>query len=182
MQFIPTELSGVILIEPDVYRDERGFFLETYHAQRYAAGGVTANFVQDNHSYSVQDTLRGLHIQHQRPQGKLVRVLSGEIFDVAVDICPGSPTFRRWVGVVLSAENFRQLYVPPGYAHGFLVLSNDAQVAYKCSDFYHPGGETSIRWDDPDIGINWPSTSPLLSAKDAAALSLHEYLARGSNT
>lgn len=176
MKFLPTAIPEVILVEPDVYHDARGFFLETYHARCYAEGGITAQFVQDNQSFSTQHTLRGLHAQRQHPQGKLVRALIGEIFDVAVDIRPHSPTFRRWVGVTLSAANFRQLYVPPGFAHGFCVLSADAQVAYKCTAFYHAGDEVGICWNDPSIDIQWPVTTPLLSAKDAAAPTLDALL------
>ncbi len=178
MKFLPTAIPEVIVVEPDVYRDARGFFLETYHARRYAEGGITATFVQDNHSCSTQHTLRGLHAQRQHPQGKLVRVLSGEIFDVAVDIRPHSPTFRQWVGVTLSAGNFLQLYVPPGFAHGFCVLSAEAQVAYKCTAFYQAGDEISVCWNDPTLQIQWPVVAPLLSAKDAAAPTLDILLAQ----
>jgi dTDP-4-dehydrorhamnose 3,5-epimerase len=176
MAFRETSLPGVILVEPSVFRDARGFFLETYQRERYAEGGIRADFVQDNHSRSVAGTLRGLHAQRLRPQGKLVRAVEGEIFDVAVDIRRGSPTFGRWVGEVLSAENFRQLYVPPGFVHGFCVLSETAQVEYKCTDYYAPGDELSVVWDDPEIGIDWPIGTPVLSAKDAAAPRLSEIL------
>ena len=169
MRFLSTDLPGVIIVEPDVYQDSRGFFLETYHVHKYQEGGIPAVFVQDNHSRSAQGTIRGLHAQLQRPQGKLVRVIAGEIYDVAVDIRRGSPTFGRWVGVILSAENFRQCYVPPGFAHGFCVTSESAQVEYKCTDFYDPSDEISLRWDDPDLGIAWPIALPTLSAKDRAA-------------
>jgi dTDP-4-dehydrorhamnose 3,5-epimerase len=174
MRCVLTDLPEVLLIEPDVHRDERGFFLETYHARKYQTSGISGVFVQDNHSRSVRGTLRGLHAQRQRPQGKLIRVLQGEIFDVAVDIRRGSPTFRRWVGVRLSAENFRQIYVPPGFAHGFCVISNTADVAYKCTELYDSSDEFSVRWNDPAIGIAWPVSEPLLSDKDRAAPILAE--------
>ncbi|QUV81210.1 dTDP-4-dehydrorhamnose 3,5-epimerase [Chloracidobacterium sp. D] len=166
MNFIPTELPGVILIEPQVFRDERGFFLETYHAAKFAQAGLDVTFVQDNHSRSVQGTLRGLHAQWRRPQGKLVRVIAGEIFDVVVDIRLDSPTFGRWLGVRLSAENFRQLYVPQGFVHGFCVVSDMAEVLYKCTALYDPGDEIGVIWNDPEIGIDWGIESPLLSEKD----------------
>lgn len=168
MKFVPTELPGVIVIEPDVYRDDRGFFLETYHARKYAEGGVAASFVQDNHSRSLRGTVRGLHAQRRRPQGKLVRVVQGEIFDVVVDVRRGSPSFGRWIGVTLSAENFRQCYVPPSFAHGFCVLSDSAEFEYKCTDFYDPSDEIRILWNDPAIGIAWPVRTPRLSDKDRA--------------
>ena len=169
MRFLPTRLPGVTVVEPDVSHDARGFFLETYHARTYQEGGITAAFVQDNHSQSSYGTLRGLHAQMQHPQGKLIRALEGEIFDVAVDIRRGSATFAQWTSVVLSAKNFRQLYIPPGFAHGFAVLSERAQIAYKCTDFYNPNDEICLAWNDPDIGIEWPVKTPLLSAKDLAA-------------
>jgi dTDP-4-dehydrorhamnose 3,5-epimerase len=171
---IPTELPGVVVIEPTVHRDPRGFFLETYHQRKYADLGVAGPLVQDNHSNSVKGTLRGLHAQLQRPQGKLVRAVHGEMFDVAVDIRRGSPTFGRWVGAVLSGENFRQLWIPPGFAHGFCVLSERVDVEYKCSDFYDPRDEVTVLWSDPEIGIAWPIREPILSAKDAAAPRLAE--------
>ena len=177
MIFNSTPLPGVILVEPRVFIDDRGFFLETYHAERYAAAGITVNFVQDNHSRSVEGTLRGLHAQIIRPQGKLVRAVEGSIFDVAVDIRPGSPTFGQWFGAILTSENFHQLYVPPGYAHGFYVVAGPAQVEYKCTDFYDPSDELSIKWDDPEIGIEWPilpGKIPALSARDSAAQPLLE--------
>jgi dTDP-4-dehydrorhamnose 3,5-epimerase len=176
MRFVPTELSGVLVIEPDVYRDERGFFLETYHAQKYAAAGIPATFVQDNHSGSARNTVRGLHAQRRRPQGKLIRVLQGEIFDVTVDIRRGSPTFGRWLGVELSAQNFRQCYIPPGFAHAFCVLSDWAEFEYKCTDFYDPSDEIQLLWNDPDIGIRWPVRDPLLSDKDRTARPLAEIM------
>jgi dTDP-4-dehydrorhamnose 3,5-epimerase len=178
MRFLPTEIPGVVIIEPDVHRDGRGFFLETYHERQYARHGIAGPFVQDNHSHSVRGTLRGLHAQQRRPQGKLVRAVDGEMFDVAVDIRRGSPTFRRWVGVVLSGENFRQLYIPPGLAHGFCVLSEWVDVEYKCTDFYEPGDELTVAWNDPAIGVSWPFTEPILSAKDADAPPLSAILDR----
>jgi dTDP-4-dehydrorhamnose 3,5-epimerase len=178
MKFLPTALPGVIVVEPDVYRDPRGFFLETFHQRKYTEGGIEGPFVQDNHSHSVQGTLRGLHAQVARPQGKLVRAVAGEMFDVAVDIRPGSPTFRRWVGATLSGENFRQLYIPPGFAHGFCVLSERVDVEYKCTDFYDPADEVTIAWDDPSIGIQWPVREPIVSAKDSRAPRLDEVVDR----
>ena len=166
MRFVPTELPGVVLVEPDIHRDGRGFFLETYHAEKYRAGGIDGPFVQDNHSRSVAGTLRGLHLQVRRPQGKLVRAIEGEIFDVAVDVRRGSPTFARWVGVTISAGNFRQCYIPPGFAHGFAVLSPVAQVEYKCTDLYDPADELGVAWNDPAIAIAWPIGQPVLSERD----------------
>ena len=174
MRFLPTELPDVILVEPEVYRDQRGFFLETYHARKFEVGGIPATFVQDNHSQSARGAIRGLHAQRQYPQGKLMRVFEGEIFDVAVDIRRGSPTFKQWVGIILSAENFRQLYIPPGFAHGFAVLTERAQIVYKCTDFYDAADEISLAWNDPDIGIEWPIDTPLLSEKDSVAPLLHD--------
>ena len=176
MKFVPTELQGAVIIEPDVYRDARGFFLETYHARKYEQGGLPAVFVQDNHSRSTRGTLRGLHAQRRRPQGKLVRVIEGEIFDVAADLRKGSPTFGRWVGVVLSAENFKQLYVPPGFVHGFAVTSETAEVEYKCTDFYDPSDELGVIWNDPDLAIRWPFDDPVLSKKDQANSPLSKVL------
>ena len=166
MRVLPTSLDGVVIVEPDVHHDGRGFFLETYHAARYAAHGLTATFVQDNHSRSIRDTVRGLHLQVRRAQGKLVRVIEGAIFDVAVDVRRGSPTFGRWTGTALSAENFRQQFLPPGFAHGFAVTSAVAQVEYKCTDFYDPEAEIGIRWDDPELGIEWPVERALISERD----------------
>jgi dTDP-4-dehydrorhamnose 3,5-epimerase len=176
MEFRKTPLEGVLVIQPDVHRDDRGFFLETYHAEKYAAEGLDARFVQDNHSRSTRATLRGLHAQLRRPQGKLVRAIEGEIFDVAVDFRRGSKTFGQWFGETLSAENFLQLYVPAGFLHGFLVTSEIAQVEYKCTDFYDPGGELSVAWNDPEIGIEWPvdGSEPMLSKKDAAGVLLKD--------
>lgn len=170
MQFIPTQISNVIVIEPKIFADERGFFLESYQRKRFMEAGINADFVQDNHSKSQQGTLRGLHYQIQQAQGKLVRVVVGEIFDVAVDIRKHSPTFGKWVGDYLSAENGRMLWVPPGFAHGFYVTSPEAEVLYKATDYYAPQWERTIAWNDPTIGINWPigDTPPILSPKDAA--------------
>jgi dTDP-4-dehydrorhamnose 3,5-epimerase len=159
-------LSGVLIVEPRVHADHRGFFLETYRADHYAEAGLPAVFVQDNQSRSARGTLRGLHWQWRRPQGKLVRVTEGAIFDVAVDLRPESPTFGRWYGVELSAESFLQMYVPPGMAHGFCVTSEVAQVEYKCTDYYDASAESGLIWNDPTIGIVWPTNEPLLSERD----------------
>jgi dTDP-4-dehydrorhamnose 3,5-epimerase len=161
-----TALRGVLIIEPRVFGDERGFFLETFHAQRYEQAGIKQTFVQDNHSRSRRNVLRGLHLQTRRPQGKLVRVARGEVFDVAVDVNRGSTTFGRWVGVTLSDQNGRQLYIPPGYAHGFVTLSEIADFEYKCTDFYDPEAEAGVIWNDPDLAIEWPCAEPIVSAKD----------------
>ena len=166
MRCVPATIPGVVIIEPDVHVDVRGFFLETYQADKYRAAGIRDVFVQDNHSRSTADTIRGLHLQLKRPQGKLIRVIEGEIFDVAVDVRRGSPTFGQWVGVTLSAENFRQCYIPKGFAHGFAVTSPVAQVEYKCTDIYDAASEIGIAWDDPDIGIVWPVADPVLSERD----------------
>jgi dTDP-4-dehydrorhamnose 3,5-epimerase len=174
MKFLPLAIPEVVLVEPDVFRDDRGFFLETYHKTKYGGAGLPEEFVQDNHSFSIRGTLRGMHSQVRRPQGKLIRALAGEIFDVAVDLRPGSPTFGRWVGEVLSAENFRQLWVPPGFAHGFCVMSDSAHVLYKCTTFYDKEDEIALLWNDPEVGISWPTETPLLSARDQAAPKLAE--------
>jgi len=167
-QFKSLEIPGVILIEPQVFSDERGFFMEAYKYSEFASFGITERFVQDNHSRSKKGVLRGLHYQNPpKAQGKLVRVISGEIFDVAVDIRKGSPTFGKWVGIKLSAENKRMLYIPPGFAHGFCVLSDIAEVLYKTTEEFAPECEAGIIWDDPDIGIDWPIKTPILSPKDA---------------
>jgi dTDP-4-dehydrorhamnose 3,5-epimerase len=169
-----TALPGVLLVEPIVHRDERGFFVEVYHSGKFAAQGLEVSFVQDNHSQSRRGTLRGLHTQTADPQGKLVRCTEGEIFDVAVDVRRGSPTFGRWFGAVLSAESFLQLWIPPDFAHGFCVISERAQVQYKCTTLYRPEADLSIAWNDPEVGIEWPVAEPILSAKDARAPSLAE--------
>ena len=169
-QFIPTKIPEVILIEPRVFSDSRGFFLESYQKKRFAEAGIRFDFVQDNHSQSEQGILRGLHYQIQQPQGKLVRVISGEIFDVAVDLRRSSPTFGKWVGDSLSSENRRMLWVPPGFAHGFVVTSTTAEVLYKATDYYAPQWERTIVWNDPTLNIVWPLKEkvPILSAKDQA--------------
>jgi dTDP-4-dehydrorhamnose 3,5-epimerase len=182
MKVVPTEaLPEVLVIEPTVHRDGRGFFVETYRADRYREAGIDVRFVQDNHSRSVRHTLRGLHWQiAPHPQAKLVRVLAGEILDVAVDIREGSPTFGRWAAETLSAENFRQLFVPVGFAHGFLVLSERADIEYKCSDIYDPASERGLMWNDPALGITWPVTDPILSPRDRAHPALAALHARGA--
>ena len=166
MRLVETTLPGVVILEPHVHRDDRGFFLEVYRADRLAALGIDVRFVQDNQSRSERGTLRGLHWQWRRPQAKLIRVVAGEIFDVAVDIRRGSPTFGRWVSETLSAGNFRQMFVPEGFAHGFCVTSDVADVEYKCSDVYDPAGEAGLAWDDPALGIAWPVGEPVLSDRD----------------
>lgn len=166
MRVVETALPGVLLIEPRVHRDDRGFFVETYHAARYREAGMPDEFVQDNQSRSLQGTLRGLHWQWRRPQGKLVRAIEGAIFDVAVDIRPESATFGQWFGTELTAENFRQMFIPVGFAHGFCVLSPFAQIEYKCTDYYDADGEGGLAWDDPDVAIAWPVASPILSPRD----------------
>jgi len=178
LKVLQTELPGVLVIEPTVHRDARGFFVETYQAKRYAEAGVDATFVQDNHSCSARGTVRGLHAQLARPQAKLVRVLRGAIWDVVVDVRRGSPTFKRWIGVELTQDNFRQIYVPIGFAHGFCVTSDVAEVEYKCSDYYQPGDELGLAWNDPELAIPWPVAEPLLSDKDRAGKPLAELLDR----
>lgn len=172
MKVTPCEIPEVLIIEPPVHRDERGFFLESWREDRLRLLGITARFVQDNHSHSIQGTLRGLHYQVQAPQGKLVRVVSGEVYDVAVDLRRSSPTFGRWVSGTLSSSNNQQLWIPSGFAHGFYVLSPSADLLYKCTEYYAPAYDRALKWDDPELGIPWPLISgrpPLLSAKDAAA-------------
>ncbi len=174
MKFTLTAIPEVILVEPDIYKDERGFFLETYRQQQFQSAGITANFVQDNHSGSFQGALRGLHYQIRQPQGKLVRAVAGEIFDVAVDLRRSSPSFGQWVGMILSAENKHQLWIPPGFAHGFLVLSKWAEIFYKASDYYAPQHERTLLWNDSQLGIAWPldgGQQPVLSQKDAQGTS-----------
>ena len=178
MRVVATSLPDVLIIKPNVHVDGRGFFLESYQANRYRECGIAGPFVQDNHSRSAAGTLRGLHLQVRRPQGKLIRVVEGEIFDVAVDVRRGSPSFGRWVGVQLSADDFRQLYLPPGFLHGFCVLTESADVAYKCTAPWSPADEISVRWDDPDLAIVWPIADPVLSARDAAAPRLADLLDR----
>ena len=166
MNIIKTALPGVVVIEPKRFGDSRGFFLETYREDILKEAGITQPFVQDNHSRSTYGVLRGLHYQLQQPQGKLVRVARGEVFDVAVDVRQGSPTFGEWYGAILDEESMRMMYVPPGFAHGFVVLSEVADFIYKCTDYYHPQSEQGILWNDPDVGIEWPITEVELSDKD----------------
>ena len=170
-----TKLDGCVIIEPKVFGDERGFFLETFQAERYASlAGISSPFVQDNHSRSSKGILRGLHFQKTKPQGKLVRVVRGEVYDVAVDIREGSATFGEWEGVILSEDNKKQFWVPPGFAHGFVVLSDTADFEYKCTDYYDPSDEGSILWSDPDLNIPWPVANPALSTKDDGAKRLFD--------
>jgi dTDP-4-dehydrorhamnose 3,5-epimerase len=172
-----TKLAGVVILEPTVYRDDRGFFLESYQRLRYTAVlGGDVEFVQDNHSRSTKGVLRGLHFQKQRPQGKLVRVATGHVWDVAADVNPSSSTFRQWVGVDLTDDNHRQLYIPPGYAHGFCVLSDVADFVYKCTDYYRAEDEVGLIWNDSDLAIEWPLTEPVLSKRDASNPTLAVYL------
>ena len=177
MNVVETELPGVLIVEPDVFGDERGFFMEGWNARRYEEAGLPGGalgFVQDNLSFSAHGVLRGLHFQNPQPQGKLVCVLRGEVFDVAVDIRVGSPTFGEWTGVTLSAENKRQFYVPPNFAHGFVVTGEAALFFYKCTDYYNREAEGAVLWNDPEIGIEWPTDAPTLSEKDRAAAPLGE--------
>ncbi len=175
MNIQETDIPGVLIVEPQVHGDARGWFKETWQARRYAEAGIEGPFVQDNMARSRHGILRGLHLQHPHAQGKLVQVVLGEVFDVAVDVRRGSPWFGQWVGVILSADNHRQLWVPPGFAHGYVVTSSEAIFSYKCTEYYHPDTDLSIRWDDPDIGIDWPVVGPpLLSGKDASALLLED--------
>jgi dTDP-4-dehydrorhamnose 3,5-epimerase len=176
MNVIKTNIDGVVIIEPKVFGDERGFFLETFQAERYKEfAGINMSFVQDNHSRSGKNVLRGLHFQKTNPQGKLVRVVRGEVFDVAVDIRKGSPTYGQWAGTILSEENKRQFWVPPGLAHGFVVLSDIADFEYKCTDYYDPADEGCLMWNDPAVGIEWPEgIEPILSAKDQVGQTLAE--------
>jgi dTDP-4-dehydrorhamnose 3,5-epimerase len=175
MQVEDLPLPGLKLIRPRVFRDARGFFLENYHEPRFRAAGIDCTFVQDNHSRSVKDTVRGLHYQSSPGQAKLLRVTSGRIFDVAVDIRPASPTFGKWEGAYLDAEEHAQLFVPVGFAHGFCVMSDTADVHYKVTSVYDPSTECSIAWDDPDIGVRWPTATPVLSARDQDAESFRDY-------
>lgn len=174
MKVRETKLPGVLVIEPDVYGDERGFFLETWSAKRYAEAGLPQTYVQDNMSFSTKGILRGLHLQHPKGQGKLVHVIAGEVFDVAVDVRVGSPTFGHWDGVLLSSDNRKQIYIPPGFAHGFCVTGESALFAYKCTELYHRETELGVIWNDPEIGIDWPIAEPVLSGKDAAFPKLSE--------
>lgn len=174
MKVSHTKLPGVLIVDPDVFADERGFFLETWAHRRYAEAGLPQTFVQDNLSRSSRGILRGLHLQHPFGQGKLVQVMEGEVFDVAVDVRVGSPTFGHWVGTMLSGDNHRQIYIPPGFAHGFAVVSEQALFSYKCTEAYHREAELGVIWNDPAIGIEWPLTDPMLSPKDAAFPALSE--------
>jgi dTDP-4-dehydrorhamnose 3,5-epimerase len=168
VRVLRSDFDGVLLIEPEVFRDSRGFFLETYHRDKYRESGIDLDFVQDNHSRSARGTIRGIHAQLQHPQGKLIRVLSGAVFDVVVDIRRGSPSFARWISFELSGTDFRQCYVPPGFAHAFCVVSDNAEVEYKCTALYEPRDELRIIWNDPMIGVKWPVANPLLSKADEA--------------
>ena len=175
MYFRPSpNLPDVIIIEPDIFKDDRGFFLEMYHQEKFEKSGIKENFIQDNRSRSRLGTLRGLHYQLGKPQGKLVWVLQGEVFDVAVDIQRNSPTFGKWYGITLSGENNIGLYIPPNFAHGFCVTSRQADVFYKCTEFYSPENERCIRWNDPELSIDWPIEDPILSEKDSKSLLLKD--------
>lgn len=177
VQFTKTAISDVVVVEPRAFGDGRGFFLETWQRRKFAAAQIPVEFVQDNHSRSIRNTLRGLHYQIRQPQGKLVQVVSGAVFDVAVDLRRSSPTFGQWVGQVLSDVNHHQMWIPPGFAHGFLVLSESTDFIYKCTDYYAPQFERTLRWNDPDVGIQWPMSAdeqPLLSVKDAAGTAFRE--------
>ena len=174
MKVSPTALPGVLLVEPAVHADRRGDFMETFHARRYAEHGMPGPFVQDNQSTSAADVLRGLHFQEPNAQAKLISVIAGEVFDVAVDVRVGSPTFGRWVGAPLSGDNRRQLYIPEGFAHGFCVTRAPAVLAYKCTALYDPAAETTIAWNDPDLAIDWPVAHPVVSDRDNAAARLHD--------
>ena len=179
MKVTQTKLPGVLLIEPDVHGDERGFFVETFQVQRYLdAAAIAQQFVQDNQSRSRRGVLRGLHLQRMQPQGKLVRVARGEVFDVAADVDPRSSTCGQWVGAILSDRNHHQLWISPGYAHGYLVLSDVADFEYKCTDYYHPQSEAGVVWNDPDLRIDWPLANPTLSAKDRALPTLADLTRR----
>jgi dTDP-4-dehydrorhamnose 3,5-epimerase len=182
MRFAPTDITGVVIVQPDVHRDRRGYFVETYHSMKYREGGLNATFLQDNQSASLRNTLRGLHMQMRTPQGKLVRVIDGEIWDVAVDLRPDSSTFGRWTSVTLSSENFLQLYVPEGCAHGFCVTSDRAVVEYKCTALYDPTDEIGIAYDDSDLAIAWPTDAPIVSDRDARNLPLGCLMARLGRT
>ena len=177
MKIVKTSLSDCVIIEPKVYDDDRGFFLETFQVKRYAElANISLPFVQDNHSRSSKNVLRGLHFQKTKPQGKLVRVLSGKVYDVAVDLRKNSSTFGQWEAVILTEQNKKQFWIPPGFAHGFLVLSDFADFEYKCTDYYDPSDEGSLLWNDPSLNIPWPTTSPILSSKDSGALFIEDYI------
>jgi len=174
MKVVTCDIPGLLVIEPKVFGDARGFFLESWNETRYREAGLDARFVQDNVSFSRKGTLRGMHFQNPKPQGKLLQVLEGEVFDVAVDIRKSSPTFGKWHGLLLSGENKRQFFIPGGFAHGFLVLSETALFQYKCTEIYSPQDEMALRWDDPEVGILWPTKNPLISERDAKALHLRD--------
>lgn len=177
MNIVKSHLEGCLIIEPTVYGDERGFFLETFNEDRYAQiAGISVKFVQDNHSHSTKGVLRGLHFQKTKPQGKLVRVIRGTVFDVAVDIRRTSSTFGDWQGVILSGDNKRQFWIPPGFAHGFVTLSEEADFEYKCSDYYDPCDEGCIKWNDPNLNIDWPLDNPVLSDKDGKAKNMDDFI------
>jgi len=180
MEVTATKLPGVVIITPRVFGDDRGFFKETWHQPRYAEAGLPERFVQDNHSFSTRHVLRGLHSQIKQPQGKLVSAVTGTIWDVAVNVDPASPHFKQWVGVELSADNHQQLYIPPGFLHGFVVLSETANVTYKCTDVYAAGDELGVMWNDPDLAIDWPVSAPQLSPADETNPSLQSYLQQTS--
>jgi dTDP-4-dehydrorhamnose 3,5-epimerase len=175
MKINTTPIDGLLVLEPEVFRDERGFFLETFHEQKYESFGIESKFVQDNLSFSSKGILRGLHFQYRHPQAKLVQVFSGEVFDVAVDIRRGSPTFGKWFGIMLSQDNLYQMFIPECFAHGYCVVSETALFAYKCTDFYSPSDEGGLLWSDPDIGIEWPVSDPVLSQKDSRLPRLLEF-------
>lgn len=177
MNFVAGGLPGLVVVEPRVFRDDRGFFFEPYHAPRYKAAGIDVDFVQDNHSLSTKGVLRGLHFQKSPGQAKLIRCARGRIWDVAVDLRPDSATFRKWWGLELDSELHRQLFIPVGFAHGFCVLSDEAEVMYKCSSVYDPATEAGVSWDDPEIGVRWPIQDPIVSERDRKAQSLRAYLA-----
>ena len=177
MKFLPTKIPAVVVIQPDVYTDNRGFFIETWQLEKFTQAGINASFVQDNHSRSGQGVLRGLHYQIKNAQGKLVRVVSGEIYDVAVDLRRNSPTFGQWVSEIISEDNKKMLWIPAGFAHGFYVLSRTADFLYKCTDFYSPDHDRTIRWDDPDLAIDWPLVDripPTVGAKDALGVAFKD--------
>jgi dTDP-4-dehydrorhamnose 3,5-epimerase len=175
MQVTHTPLPGVLLFEPQTFTDNRGWFVESYNEEKYSKAGLTARFVQDNHSYSIKNVVRGLHFQQHHPQGKLVRVVAGAVFDVAVDIRRGSPTFGQWFGAMLSADNKKQLYIPPNFAHGFSVMSENAEFLYKCTDFYHPGDEIGLLWNDPQVNVDWHlNGDAVISTKDAVLPTLED--------
>ena len=176
MKITPVDIPGLLVISPDVYHDNRGFFMESYHEERYFKQGLTEKFVQDNHAGSIKNVLRGLHYQTKHAQGKLIRAIQGEVFDVAIDIRRGSATFGKWFGIHLSAENHKQLYIPADFAHGYCAMSEYVEIQYKCTEKYYPSYDAGIRWDDPDIGINWPVSNPILSKKDEALPYLNQII------